>query len=134
MSIKKHKKRVAMKEQRKFTRHETKQLIDLSTTDLKGSRTEFQMGRVLDISMGGLRIETQLNLDVTARIEITAGIENNLVDLVGLVTHTEKHANHFVSGIKVLSISPESRNTITHYIERELTQTTTLAYLNETMH
>lgn len=123
-----------MKEQRKFTRHETKQLIDLSTTDLKGSRTEFQMGRVLDISMGGLRIETQLNLDVTARIEITAGIENNLVDLVGLVTHTEKHANHFVSGIKVLSISPESRNTITHYIERELTQTTTLAYLNETMH
>ena len=134
MSIKKHKKRVAMKEQRKFTRHETKQLIDLSTTDLKGSRTEFQMGRVLDISMGGLRIETQLNLDVTARIEITAGIENNLVDLVGLVTHTEKHANHFVSGIKVLSISPESRNTITHYIERELTQTTTLAYLDETMH
>ncbi len=123
-----------MKEQRKFTRHDVKHLIDFSTTDTEGVTTDLQMGRVLDISLGGLKIETPLDLEVATRVEITAGIEENLVDLVGLVTHTEKNATRFVSGIKVLSISPDNRITITRYIERVLKGDITSDNLNETMH
>lgn len=123
-----------MKEQRKFTRHDVRHLIDFSTTDSEGTTTDFQMGRVLDISLGGLKIETPQDLAVTTRVEITAGIEDNLVDLVGLVTHTERQANRFVSGIKVLSISPENRTTITRYIEKVLKEPHNTDQLNETMH
>lgn len=123
-----------MKEQRKFIRHDVRHLIDFSTTDLHGERTSHQMGRVLDISMGGLRIETPIDLEVKTRLEITAGIEEDLVDLVGLVTHSNKNANRYVAGVKVLSISQENRAAIISYIERMLRQTSGPEELNETVH
>jgi len=109
-----------MKEQRKFTRHNVRHLLDFTTTDDRGKKTSFHMGRVLDISLGGMKIETPIDLSISSRVEITTGIAENLVDLVGKVTHTHKRKGRFVSGIQLLSISPENKSIITSYIEKEL--------------
>ena len=123
-----------MKEQRKFIRHDVRHLIDFSTTDSRGERTSLQMGRVLDMSLGGLKIEIPIDLEVKTRLEITAGIEDELIDLVGIVTHAQKDANHYIAGVKTLSISPENRFTITSYIEKMLRQRDDSTESNKTDH
>ncbi len=107
-----------MKEQRKFTRHNVQHLLDFTTTDNKGKKTSFHMGRILDLSRGGMKIETPINLNIASRIEITAGIEDNLIDLTGKVAHSHEADKGFISGIQILSISPENRSIITSYIEK----------------
>ena len=107
-----------MKEQRKFVRHNVRHLLDFFTTDTKGQKTSSHMGRMLDISQNGMKIESLVDLDISTRLEITAGIADNLIDVVGKVTHTEQCANRFVAGIQVISISSEGRRLITSYIEK----------------
>jgi len=109
-----------MKEQRKFVRHNVRHLLDFFTTDSKGNKTSSHMGRMLDLSLSGMKIETPVDLNVSTRLEITAGIADNIIDVVGMVTHTKQSANRYVSGIQLISISSEGRRLITSYIEKGL--------------
>lgn len=109
-----------MKEQRKFVRHDVRHLLDFFTTDSKGQKTSCQMGRMLNISINGMQIESSVGLDVATRLEITAGIADDLVDVVGKVTNTRRHDNRYISGIQLISISSEGRRIIMRHIEKGL--------------
>ena len=109
-----------MKEQRKFVRHDVRHLLDFFTTDAKGQKTSCQMGRMLNISINGMQIESPVDLEVATRLEITAGIADDLVDVVGKVINTRRHDNRYISGIQLISVSSEGRRIIMRHIEKEL--------------
>ena len=69
-----------MKEQRKFVRHNVRHLLDFFTTDTRGKKISSHMGRMLDLSQNGMKIESPVGLDISTRLEITAGIADNLID------------------------------------------------------
>jgi hypothetical protein len=75
------------------------------------------MGRTIDVSIDGLKLETTTQFKPDTRLLITVGIEDDLVDLEGRTTHVLSHDGRYVSGITFLKITKDNRRVFTKYIE-----------------
>ena len=104
------------REQRKFIRYDSLHLLDYLVLDKDGNPGTYSMGRTIDVSIDGLKLETTLFKPDT-RLLITVGIEDDLVDLEGRTTHASPLDGRYVSGITFLKISKEDRRVFTKYIE-----------------
>ena len=62
-------------EQRQFKRYETQQLLDYLILDEQGNSGAYSMGRTLDMSCNGLRLETSQPIKPDTRLRITVEVE-----------------------------------------------------------
>ena len=105
-------------EKRKFIRWDAIHLLDYIVLDPEdGSEGRYSMGRTLDVSLNGIKMETSYELPLEAELEITVGIEEDLVDLIGRVTHSSKKGGRFVSGIEFVKMSAEGRRVFRLYTD-----------------
>lgn len=104
-------------EKRKFIRLDSIHLLDYVVVDKSEERGQYSMGRTLDVSVNGLRMETVYPLSATDNLEITVGVEEDLVDLIGRITHTEPAGDRYVSGIEFVKMSGEGRRVLRRYAE-----------------
>ncbi len=105
-------------EKRKFIRWDAIHLLDYIVLDPEdGSEGLYSMGRTLDVSLNGIKMETPYELPLEAELEITVGIEEDLVDLIGRVTHSSKKGGRFVSGIEFVKMSAEGRRVFRLYTD-----------------
>ena len=104
-------------EQRKFIRYDALHLLDYLVLDEKGETGDYSMGRTIDVSIDGIKLETNTPLKIGTRLLITVGLENDLVDLEGRTTHTSSQDGRFISGVGFLKISKEGRRVFTKYVE-----------------
>ncbi|NNK12789.1 MAG: PilZ domain-containing protein [Desulfofustis sp.] len=104
-------------EKRKFIRWDAIHLLDYIVIDPDGSEGRYSMGRTLDVSLNGLKLETSYDIPLGAELEITVGIEEDLVDLVGRITHKSEKAGRCISGIEFIKMSAESRRVFRLYTE-----------------
>ena len=72
-----------------------------------GSTGQYSMGRTLDISENGLKLETTQPLVLGDKLIVTVGLEEDLVDLKGEVTHTRPESGRYLNGIEFTEISEE---------------------------
>jgi len=104
-------------EQRNFIRYDALHLLDYVVIDENGDPGDYSMGRTIDVSIDGIKLETSSLLKPGTRLMITVGLEDDLVDLEGRTTHASPHNGRFVSGIGFLRISKEGRRVFTKYVE-----------------
>lgn len=104
-------------DKRKFIRPDSLNLLDYLLVDQQGCASGYNMARTLNISIGGILMETHLPLDVGQHVIITLGLKGHLVDLTGKVVHTAGKDNRFQSGIEFLDVDRESRHIINEYMK-----------------
>ncbi len=105
------------REQRRFIRYDSLHLLDYLVLDEEGRPGQYSMGRTIDVSIDGLKLETAYPLQPDTRLLITVGIEEDLIDLEGRTTHSTPRDGRFVSGITFMKISKEGRRIFAKYTE-----------------
>ena len=78
-------------ERRRYIRPESLNLLDYIVVDEQGVQGEYSMGRTLNISIGGILMETHVKLQVGQQVMITIGLEDELVDVMGRIVHSKDH-------------------------------------------
>jgi hypothetical protein len=104
-------------EKRKFIRWDAIHLLDYVVIDADGTEGRYSMGRTLDVSLNGLKLETSYELPLEAEVKITVGIEEDLIDLVGRITHQSRRGGRFISGIEFVRMSAEDRRVFRLYTD-----------------
>jgi len=104
-------------EKRKFIRWDSLHLLDYIVIDQEGLEGRYSMGRALDVSVNGIRLETVYPLNPTSTLEITVGVEEDLVDLEARITHTEQAGERYVSGLEFIKMSSEGRRVFRRYTD-----------------
>ncbi len=105
-----------MTEKRKFIRHDAIHLIDYLVLDQDNRSGRYSMGRTLDVSTNGLKLETNQPFPQGARLRVTVGLANELVDLSGTVTYSRARQGRFVSGVSFEGINNRSKKTFDLYV------------------
>jgi len=105
------------REKRNFIRYDALHLLDYIVLDENGDHGEYSMGRTIDVSVDGIKLETISPLAINTGLLITVGLEDDLVDLEGKTTHASPHEGRFVSGIVFLKITKEGRRIFKKYTE-----------------
>ncbi|MEK6201668.1 MAG: PilZ domain-containing protein [Desulfobulbaceae bacterium] len=104
-------------EHRNFIRKNALHLLDYLVIDENGLQTTYSMGRTLDVSENGLKLETTQPISKGDTLLITVGVEDDLVDLRGVVVHTEILDNQHITGLEFQDISEEGRRIFKKYAE-----------------
>ncbi len=104
-------------EQRKYIRLDSLNLLDYLIIDKEGMQTTHSMGRTLDISENGLKLETIQEICKGDTLIITIGLEEDLIDLTADVTHVEKAGDRYNSGIEFIDITADGRRIFEKYTE-----------------
>ena len=105
------------REQRKFIRYDSLHLLDYLVLDEEGKPGIYSMGRTIDVSLDGLKLETANPIAPSTRLLITVGIEDDLIDLEGKTTHARPKDGRHILGITFLKTSKEGRRILARYIE-----------------
>jgi hypothetical protein len=105
------------REQRKFIRYDALHLLDYLVLDEDGQAGAYSMGRTIDVSIDGLKLETIYPLKTNTRLLVTVGLEDDLISLEGQTTHASPCDGRFVSGITFLRITKDGRRILAKYVE-----------------
>lgn len=104
-------------EKRKFLRLDSLHLLDYLHVDSEGNERDYSMGRTLDVSINGIKMETVRKIPIDGHLVITLGIEDSLVDVAGDIVHSKESANRFISGIEFNKVSSEDRAVLRQYVD-----------------
>ena len=104
-------------ERRRFVRPEALNLLDYLVIDEQGRQGEYAMARTLNVSMGGILMETHIPLSVGQNVMITLGLRENLVDVMGRVVYTTSAGGMYQNGIEFFHVSEEDRRLLEQYTE-----------------
>lgn len=103
--------------ERRCVRMESLNLLDYVLVDEKGEIVTRAMGRTLNISEKGILLETHIKFDPGQVLRITIGLEEDLVDLKGLVKHAEERDDKtFSAGIEFLEFDGEGSRVLRNYL------------------
>ena len=103
-------------EKRNYIRMDSLHLLDYLVINRAGQQTTYSMGRTLDVSEHGLKLEVTQPVCDGDTLLVTVGIEDDLVDLTGEVKHCEKESNRYAIGIEFSDISDEGLRILKKYI------------------
>jgi len=104
------------KERRGNIRPETLNLLDYLVVDAQGRQGEYSMGRTLNVSAGGILMETHIPLPVGQQVMITLGLENKLIDIMGKIKYSIFDAGRHQNGIEFFHVADDDRKILNHYI------------------
>ncbi|BCO07724.1 hypothetical protein GF1_01000 [Desulfolithobacter dissulfuricans] len=104
-------------ERRREIRPESLNLLDYLVVDKEGKQGEYSMGRTINVSEGGVLIETHLPLALGQQVMLTMGLKDELVDVMGRVVHTKTVAERHQSGIEFFHVAQYDKKAISHYVK-----------------
>ncbi len=104
-------------EKRNYIRRESLHLLDYIVIDKHGVRGRYSMGRTLDVSENGLKLETNQPLALGDTLIITIGLEEDLIDIHGDIAYSKPESGLYITGIKFSEISDEGRRIFKKYSE-----------------
>lgn len=105
-------------ERRRYIRPESLNLLDYIVVDEQGVQSEYSMGRTLNISVGGILMETHIKLQAGQQVMITLGLEDDLVDVMGRIVHSTPYSDGmYHNGIEFFHASVEDRRIINKYVD-----------------
>ena len=108
---------MSMTNKRDHIRHDAIHLIDYLIIDDNGDSGVYSMGRTLDVSEHGLKLETTNQLPPGSRLKLTVGLANELIDLTGKVIHCRSRRGRYESGVTFDPIDKSQGRILTLYIE-----------------
>ena len=108
-----------MKEyKRKHARYDSLNLLSYVCVDSDGKEWSQGMGRTLNISASGMKLETHEPVDTRYILLLSIGIEDDVVDIKGKVVYCNRGAEgKFESGIEFKHVKPDAFLVLNKYIE-----------------
>ncbi len=102
---------------RKDPRIPSSNLISYVVRDEKDQGIMQGMGRTLNVSEGGILLETHVHLDPHYMVTVTIALEDELVEFKGRITHSTKCEDWgFKSGIMFMEMNEEKRRYLRQYV------------------
>ena len=75
------------------------------------------MGRTLNVSEGGILLETHVPIDPQHRVLLTIAMEDDLMYFKGKIAHTKKREDgKFESGVEFVDLDEQKRRFLRQYI------------------
>ncbi|MDY7037122.1 MAG: PilZ domain-containing protein [Thermodesulfobacteriota bacterium] len=104
-------------EKRKKPRIDSHNLLSYICFDENDQEVKQGMGRTLNVSEGGILMDTHVPFDKKAILSLTIGMEDDLMDIKGKIAFCRKRkAGHFETGIQFLDLDEEKLRSLKQYI------------------
>jgi len=104
------------KERRRYIRPEALNLLDYLVVDDQGRPSEYSMARTLNVSKGGILMETHIPLPKGQQVMISLGLKDQLVDMMGRIVYTANDAGWHLSGIEFFHVSDNDKRILDSYV------------------
>ena len=102
---------------RKHDRIRSLNLLNYVCFDESGKESIQGMGRTLNVSQGGILLETHVPIDLSHHVALTIGIEDDLIDIKGKVVYCKSNENNkYESGIDFFEINDTAQQILSRYI------------------
>ena len=103
--------------QRKHERIDSLNLLNYTGFDKNGEKTLQGMGRTLNVSQGGILLETHLSFPQDCHISLTIGLEDEMIDIEGKIVYSREGENRkYESGIEFFEINEDCMRILNKYI------------------
>lgn len=104
-------------ERRQFIRPEALNLLDYLVIDDQGRQGEYSMGRTLNVSKGGILVETHIPLTPGQQVMITLGLKDELIDVMGKIIYSTQDAGRHQNGIEFFHLTDNDQKILNCYIK-----------------
>lgn len=105
------------KDKRRQKRYESVNLLAYVCIDADGKEWKQGMGRTLNISEIGLKLETHEPIETQYIVLLAVGLEEDVVDVKGRVIYCNRNeSGRFESGIEFCEVDAESREIIRRFV------------------
>lgn len=104
-------------ERRHFIRPEALNLLDYLVVDNQGRQGEYSMGRTLNVSKGGILMETHIPLPPGQQVMITLGLQDELIDVMGKIVYSTYDAGRHQNGIEFFHVGDDDREVLNRYVK-----------------
>ena len=74
------------------------------------------MGRTLNVSKGGILMETHIPLPQGQRVMITLGLKDELIDIMGRIVYSTFDADRHQNGIEFFHVADSDQRILNLYI------------------
>lgn len=103
-------------ERRNYIRPESLTLLDYLVVDQQGRQGEYSMARTLNVSEGGILMETHIPLPQGQQVMITLGLQEDLVNVMGRVVYTTFDSERHQNGIEFFHLAENDRAILNRYV------------------
>ena len=92
-------------------------LVSFTYFNEQGDSEDTGMGRTLDLSTGGIKLEVNRNYPISSEIEINLQIKENIIRARGVVAHVDELKNGKIGiGVRFSKITEHDRDTIQDFL------------------
>ena len=103
-------------ERRRYLRPEALNLLDFLVVDAQGRQGEYSMARTLNVSKGGILMETHIPLPKGQQVMITLGLHDQLIDVMGNIVYTAEDSGRFQHGIEFFHLTDHDKRILDRYV------------------
>lgn len=104
-------------ERRQYIRPEALNLLDYLVVDEQGRQGDYSMGRTLNISTGGILMETHIPLPRGQQVMITLGLGDELIGVMGRIVYSTFDADRHQNGIEFFHITDANQRILNRYVK-----------------
>jgi c-di-GMP-binding flagellar brake protein YcgR len=107
-----------MKDRRRHPRAETSNTVSYVCVDKSGSGFDQGMGRTVNISQGGMLLETFVVIESKYIIIATIDLEGSVIQTKGKVAYSKRiDSGQFLTGIRFLETPEKNIKVVTNFIK-----------------
>lgn len=103
-------------ERRRYIRPESLNLLDYLVVDEAGRPGDYSMARTLNVSKGGILMETHIPLPKGQQVMVTLGLKEQLIDVMGRIVYTAVEDGRHHSGIEFFHVSDNDKRVLDSYV------------------
>ncbi len=104
---------------RQYKRFDSGNLLSYVCEDGNNKVVQQGMGKTVDISEGGILLETHVGINVDNSILLSIGFGDEMADIRGQVIYSRKRDDKMIeSGIKFFNVSDEGRKVLNSFIKK----------------
>jgi len=104
-------------EKRDTGRLNSKNLLDYVVVSEGGQTLDHGLGRTLDVSEGGLLMETSVSIDAGRTLLVTLGLGNDMVEVSGRVVRCAPSTGDlYATGVEFSAMDPHRREVLSRYL------------------
>ena len=103
-------------ERRRYLRPEALNLLDYLVVDAQGRQGEYSMARTLNVSKGGILMETHIPLPKGQQVMITLGLHDQLIDVMGNIVYTAEDSGRFQHGIEFFHLTDRDKRILDRHV------------------
>lgn len=108
---------MAIEEKRKHSRIDSLHLLNYIHFGESEDDATQGMGRTLNVSESGILLETHTSIDAGRNVQLTIGIEEDVVEIKGSVVYSKQNAEGmYESGIEFFNVEAGAQKVLKAYI------------------